>query len=43
VTCKCNSMEGSQGESTGVKAMSREKVCLSIVSMKYGGYLTYNC
>jgi len=31
---KCNSMEGSQGESMGTKAMSHEKVCPSIVSMK---------
>jgi len=39
-TCKCNSMEGSQGESTGARAMSCEKVCPSIVSMKHGEILS---
>ena len=39
-TCKCNSMEGSQWESTGMRAMSHEKVCPSIVSMKHGEILS---
>jgi len=38
-THKHNSMEGSQRESTGAKAMSHEKVCLSIVSGSMEWYL----